>query len=328
MKLRNRTSYMTTLPEGDPPRRRGPSITRRLYLLLLLGLVAYLGYIAFDRLFFLHGWGQVEVDKIAISSARGGRIDVLPIADGQAIGQGELLARIDAPKRCEPEQDPRLQRLAMDAQLTQGRIEVLSQELTRKRAKAEEFTRLRRALEIDTRSSREARQLSDEIDRLQQDVAIAVRRLSIERRQIEQLRAELADKPLPSDCIDEELRAPVAATVLHVGHAPTEVVGRGETIATLVPSDARVRVEAYLEIDDVDDVHVGKVMRVEFPDGQVSPGVIESIHSSAYRSAQRQWDGYTPLSSRVLVHVVPARADQRLRWLNYDRMDVRVRATQ
>lgn len=328
MKLRNRTSYMTNLPEGEPPRRRGPSITRRLYLLLLIGLVLYLAFIAFDRLFYVHGWGQVEVEKVAISSARGGRIQALPVREGQQVAQGELLARIAAPKRCDAEQDPRLQRLLMDAQLTQSKLAVLRGELQRKQAEVRDQTRLRRALEIDTRNSREARQLNEDLARLQQEVALHTRRLEIERNQAEALRAELAAKPEPLECLDEELRAPHPGKLLHVSNAPAEVVDSGATIATLVPRDARVRVEAYLETDDLDDVEVGKAMQVQFPDGHVSPGIIESIHSSAYRSAQRQWDGYTPLSSRVLVHVVPAEPEHSQRWASYDRMDVRVRAVQ
>lgn len=328
MKLRNRTSYMKTLPEGEPPPRRGPSITRRLYMLLLLGLLAYLAYIAFDRLFFVHGWGQVEVEKITISSARGGRIEALNMTEGQQVDEGELLARVGAPKRCHPEQDPRLQRLLMDAELTRSRLAVLAGELQRKRAEAAQYTRLRRALEVDTRNSREARELTDAVEQLQQDVTIHARRLEIERDQAETLRAELAARPLPLECLDEELRAPHPATVLHVGNTAAEVVERGETIATLVPRDAGVRVEAYLETDDLEDVQVGKPMQVEFPDGYVSAGVIESVQSSAYRSAERRWDGYTPLSSRVLVRLVPTEAEQRQRWAAYDRMDVRVRAVQ
>lgn len=328
MKLRNRTSYMTKLPEGEPPRRRGPNLTRRLYLLLLVGLVLYLAFIAFDRLFYLHGWGQVEVEKIAISSARGGRIDALAVREGQQVAPGELVARIAAPKRCEPEQDPRLQRLLMDAQLTQSKLAVLTGELQRKRAEAREQTQLRRALEIDNRNNREARQTAEDIAQLQQEVAIHSRRLQIERDQADALRLELASKPEPLECLDEELRAPRPGIVSHVSNAPTEVVDRGETITTLIPHDGQVRVEAYLETTDLDGVEVGKPMQVQFPDGHVSAGVIEAVQSSAYRSTQREWDGYTPLSSRVLVHVVPADPDQRQRWASYDRMDVRVRAVQ
>lgn len=328
MRLRNRTSYMKTLPESEPPRQRGPSITRRLYLLLLVGLALYLAYIGFDRWFFLHGWGQVEVDKIAIGSARGGRIGVIAVHDGQQVAAGQLLARIDAPERCQPEQDPRLQRLLMDAQLTASRLEVLRVQLKDKQARLAQFGRLRRALEIDTGNSRELRQMTDEVEQLQQDVTVTSRRLAIEGQQAEELRRTLAQKALPSECVAEELRAPRDALVLHVGNVAAEIVDRGETIATLIPADAAVRVEAYLETDDIENVYVGKPIRVDFPDGEVSDGVIESVHSSAYRSAQRQWNGYTPLSSRVLVNIVPAQPQQRERWLAYDRMDVQVRGSQ
>lgn len=328
MRLRNRKSFMTTLPEDAPPVRRGARITHRIYLLVLLSLLVYLAYIAFDRMFFLQAWGQVEVEKIAISSSRGGRIETLVVGEGDRVPAGGLVARIAAPQECRSEDDPRVQRLHMDVQLSRSRISVLGDRLRDRRARADELGGLRRALEIDTRTSREARELADEVDQLEQELALARQRLRIEQQQAARLAANLAARPLAMECAREELRAPKDATVLYVGYKTSEVVTRAQTIVTLIPARPQVRVETYLDSDQLDAVQVGKKMTVEFSDGTKGRGVVEAIYSSAYRSAYREWQDYMPLPSRVRVHVVPENATERQRWLAYDRMDVRVRARQ
>ena len=326
MRLHNRKSFMTSLPDNNPAPRRGPNLTHRLYLLIVLSLVAYLGYLIYERVFFLEAWGQVEVAKVVVSSSRGGRLDSLSVKEGQAVDQGTLLGRIAAAEECDPEVPSRLRELRMQTQLTQSRAHRLQGTLQDKQEKVEEFSTLRRALEINNATSGQLRKLNEDIQELQRDLSQARQTLRIEREQSQALETDWTNRPPPPECSPEALRAPRDATVLHVAHQQDEVVTRAQPIVTLVPDDSPVRIEAYLDEDELDEVHVGKHMTIEFPDGYQSVGRIDAIRSSAYQAARRTKQNYVPVSTRVRLDIVPETAKARERWQMYDRMDVSVRA--
>lgn len=325
MKLRNRKSYITTLPEGTAPANVKPKITQLVYFTILGLIVAYLLYIVAGRLLYLNARGQVEIEKTLISSMRGGHISSLKVREGQQLQKGDLIARIDALKQCIPEENRPLQKLRLDIGLNEQRIVLLNA----KQAELDKLQRggeLRRALELERESVSYGRQFWREQNKLASDLALTAKELELQRIQLKDMEKNMRNQIVPAECRAEVIRAPFAARVQVVRRRVQEFAKRGEAIVILTRNRAPVRIEAYFTEDELRYIHLGKQIGVTFPDGVESTGVVKAIYSSAYSVPEREWKGYRPLTTGVRVHLFPINESEEIHWKQYDRMEVRVRA--
>ena len=325
MKLRNRKSYITNLPEGTAPVSVKPKITQLIYFSILGLIVAYLVYIAVGRLFYLNARGQVEIEKTLISSTRGGHISTLKVREGQQLQKGDLIVRIDALKQCIPEENRQLQKLRLDIGLNEQRI-VLLKVKQAELAKLQRGGELRRALELERESVAYGRQFWREQNKLASDLALTGKELELQRAQLKRLEKNMRNQIVPSECRAEVIRAPFAARVQVVRRRVEEFAKRGEAIVILTRNHAPVRIEAYFTEDELKYINMGKQIDVTFPDGVESTGVVKAIYSSAYSVPEREWKGYRPLTTGVRVHLFPINKNEEIHWKQYDRMEVRVRA--
>jgi len=325
MKLRNRKSYITNLPEGTAPANVKPKITQLIYFSFLGLIVAYLVYIAIGRLFYLNARGQVEIEKTLISSTRGGHISSLRVREGQQLKKGDLIVRIDAIKQCTPKINRPLQKLRLDIALNEQRIallEVKQVELN----KLQRGGQLRRALELERESVSYGKQFWREQNKLTSDLALTGKELELQRDQLKDMEKNMRNQLVPAECQAEVIRAPFAAQVQVVRRRVQEFAKRGDAIVILTRNQAPVRIEAYFTEDELKYINLGKQIDVTFPDGVESTGVVKAIYSSAYSVPEREWKGYRPLTTGVRVHLFPINENEKLHWKQYDRMEVRVRA--
>ena len=325
MKLRNRKSYITTLPEGTAPTNVKSKITQLVYFSILGLIVAYLVYIAAGRLFYLNARGQVEIEKTLISSTRGGHISSLKIKEGQQLQKGDLIVIIDALKQCIPEENRQLQKLRLDIGLNEQRI-VLLKAKQAELARLQRGGELRRALELERESVAYGRQFWREQNKLASDLALTGKELELQRARLKGMEKNMRNQIVPAECRAEVIRAPFAARVQVVRRRVQEFAKRGEAIVILTRNHAPVRIEAYFTEDELKYINMGKQIDVTFPDGVESTGVVKAIYSSAYSVPEREWKGYRPLTTGVRVHLFPINKNEEIHWKQYDRMEVRVRA--
>lgn len=102
MKLRNRTTHFSSLPEGAPPPNPKKRFTARLYFFVLFAVVAYLAYYGVMQLLYIETRGQVEVGRALIYAGTGGIIQEIHVQPGQAVEAGRLLATIIPPQKNPP----------------------------------------------------------------------------------------------------------------------------------------------------------------------------------------------------------------------------------
>lgn len=329
MKLRNRRSYLPTSPESRPPKARAPKVTHYVYLLLLVGILGYLAYIVWQRVMFVEAKGQVEVERITVSSSRGGKISQLPVSDGQAVRNGDLLARILPPQECRAEKDtPRLNDVRMEASLTASEIAILSDRLAELRAQLFERQRLRRALEIDTKLADIAREIRDSIESTKEDIARKRARLGLLQERIEQLQTRVAEQIPPPECRPEVITAPGDGHVYRVAHKKAEIVARAEPLLTFIPGSPKVWVEALIPNDSVDQLSAGQKVSILFPDGVRSSGIVTSITSTTSNVIRPDWEPEPPPANHARLIIRPAKPSDSTRWQTYNRMTVTMRAKQ
>ncbi len=100
MRLKNRKSYMTSLPEGKPPKERKVRITQLIYFFALFSVFAYLAQVGYGRWRYFDGKGRIEVEKTLVSSRFGGRIAAITVQEGDDLQTGDPIARIEPSLEC------------------------------------------------------------------------------------------------------------------------------------------------------------------------------------------------------------------------------------
>ena len=322
MKLRNRKSHVTSLPEGEAPVSRGSRVTKWVYYLLLAGVVGYAGWQLLDYILYVEVRGQIEIEKTRVSPARSGIVEHMGVLEGQRVAKGDLMARIAPEDACTEAPDQKLVKLAFERDLNRRRLALKEQEI---RAKDRRYAALdmRRALELDANLRREAEDLRQELADLRDDAALLASEIELQEASLAELRA--ARDMVPEACRPLAVVAPFDGRVTAVLHRSHEYVRRGEPVFLLTPRRGTVRVEAYPQRDDTERWQPGTVVEVLLPDGGRTLGRVEELHSAAYESIAREKEDYVPVEAHPRVHVRPPDGQTAERWRQFDRMEVFVR---
>ena len=326
MKLNNQKSYMSSLHEGEAPRTLQSKITKYIYFAILLSIASYVVYIFLQKIFYFNEVGFVEVNKISISSTRGGRITSLNFTEGEHLEKNSLIAVIDNHKDCSVKDDDRLEKLKHDIEIDLALLDSLNIQIQQNKGLVLSKDNLLRALELEKKLLVKPNNnnlqkinlaLSNQANLLKQEI-------KLKRKRLTQL-ASITVLPLSEVCFDESITAPFSSKVYSIQKQNFEVVTRAESILTIIADHADVHIELYLEIAQYPNIKSGDVFSVALPDGQRSTAIVESIFSSAYDSADRKWNDYIPVDAHLRVHLIPENQQQAKVWKLFDQMQVKVR---
>lgn len=321
MKLRNRKSYMTSLPEGKPPENIRPRITQIIYYMILVFILGYVIYIFSSRALYFSEHGFVEVDKTIISSSQGGKVIKLPVKEGQKLQQGELMATIAASRNCGGINDTRVNKLNYDLALNRTKLSFLKREINTIKSQLEQSS-LQRALETGQASDSISSKLNYDLLKKQNEAALLDSQIILQQQQV---KPSVYAGSLSSSCINENLIAPFNGYIHSVKRNLNEYTALGKPLLILVKQDARVRIEAYLNNEQLPYLKIGDLVDITFADGIETEAKIENIYSSAFNAPEREWNHYKPLDTQVRVHLEPLNKHDATIWKKYDRMEVSVR---
>ena len=331
MRLRNRKSYITNLPEGRPPPDSRPRITQWIYFLAMFALLAYLGYVVFGRVAFVRGEGLVETKRVALSATRGGVVASVHVVPNQRILAGEPIAVISANQVCDASDNRDQERLQADIELDKLRVDDMRVELTRLQQQRSQLLgneQLRRALEVGRdrgASAMDTREIERDVRKLERELRLRASELEVKRRRLGLMQEQVAARVQSTDCIDERVIAPFDARVLSVQRHANEYLARGETLAVLRPLPERAWVNGFFAEEDLTYLTDGKRMQVHFPNGFKSTAVIDLIRSADFAARDAQQRNAEPIYAPVQVRLVPATGNQHAMWLAHDRMNVQLK---
>jgi len=325
MKLRNRKSYMTTLPEGVAPKNTKASITQLIYFLVLVGAVGYIGFIFVNKYWYFEEIGVVEIEKTIISSSRGGKISGLFVSEGQTLNKKDKIAVIEALRTgCYEADDEKVNKIRFEISNNKAKKKSLEVQLASVKNDEKKFE-LRRALELDRGLLRESERLRREKLAMVGDIDLLSRQIDNQIKHLDNIINSQKNVVLPRDCYSESIRSPFITKVSAIHKRAKEFAQRGEAIVTLIKNNAPVRIEVYLKNETLKYLNAEAILDLVFPDGVKSKGRISKIHSSAYASVKRQLEHYKPVESGIRVHLLPVDNKDRELWMSYDRMNVKVR---
>jgi len=325
MKLRNRKSYMTSLPEGEAPKNAKASITQMIYFLVLIVAVGYIVFIFAKKYWYFEEIGVVEIEKTIISSSRGGQISNIFVSEGQFIKKKEKIAVIEALRTgCHVTDDGKVNKIRFEINNNKVKKKAIEAQLAGLEKEEKKFL-LRRALELDRGLAKESERLRREKLTMVSDIDLLSGQINNQIQHLNNIIKAQKNVILPKECYSESIKSPFITKVSAVHKRPKEFAQRGEAIVTLIRNNAPIRIEVYLEKEILKSLNIGETLDLIFPDGVKSKGRISKIHSSAYASVQRQLEHYKPIESDIRVHLLPVNNKDRETWLNYDRMNVKVR---
>lgn len=323
MRLRNRQTYISTLPEGEADRSSASHITRWLYFSVLFLVFAYLVYVSFTRLTQFQGRGQVELEKTIISPERGGQITRLVVAEGQNLQKGDLMASIKASSVCSPVDKTRMEKLAFDIGLKKIEIDLLKKRIQSELATSNDYS-LRRALELDRSRVKQNEQSERRIADMRLKIEALMDEVALQETAINKARPSLA-VVLDPNCVEQQIRTPLSGTVHSVSHKVFEFAPRGEALVTLIANDAAVRIEAFVENKYRRHVALDTRVEVVFPDGLKTQGTIQNILSSSAAFPRKKFKDYESMESNIRLHILPVSEDDEQVWREHDRMEVTIR---
>lgn len=297
-----------------------------LYFLLLLSIVAGVGYVLALRFLYFRGNGQVEIEKRILSSQKPGKVKVVYRAQGEEFSTGDVLAVIDLDRDCGQVAPPdsRPARLAHEIKRLQAEHRVYRSKHSALKLEAPDAV-LRRALEIGTTDSarRESERIQREQQRLKEKMALLAAEIEVKKIELAALETELAVTSGPA-CELETIYAPFDGVVRHVTRKQDEFIDKGEPLMVVLPDQAEVAVDAYFDWKVLRFVDQGDTMTITFPDGSSGQGTVAGFASASTQAPVRDRKNYVPVESKLLIHIIPQNDKDRLHWQQYDRMDVLV----
>jgi multidrug resistance efflux pump len=326
MKLRTKKSYFQNLPEGEAPNRFWPRAFKFLYFLILASIIVSVCYFFVVRVLYFKGNGQVEVEKHLLSSLKSGRLIRLYKSPGEYFNAGQILATIDLEQECRVmEPDIRPTRLAYDIKKMEADLRLYRSQRNALR-ETEKPAILYRALEIGrpVSSAKEEEEILLEKDRLGKKIELLAAEINVRKRELAELKTQLASGAYSSGCGTETVFAPFEGVVDHVTRKPSEFIGRGEPLLTVVSKNASVTIEAYVDWKVIKYLNEGETLAVTFPDGTKCQAVIAELASAATQSPERILKNYVPVESKLRILLVPENEKDSLYWINNDRVKVTV----
>lgn len=324
MKLRNRKSYLTSLPEGAPPENFRPRITQIIYYVILVSVVAYIIYIFGSRAFYYKEVGYVEVDKTIVSASNAGKILKLSIKEGQYIKKNDLLATIAASKNCTATINTQHAKLKYELALNRSKITLLERVIADLKTRYNSST-LQRALETGQAKNTSNNKLQLDMLKKQNEVDLLESQVILQQQQLKNSQPMRLANNASAECFNENIYAPFNGTVYSIKRKRNEFTRRGEPLFTLIADNAEVRVETYLKTDLLPILTVGKITNVALTENISTQAKIKAIHSSAYKVPEREWNDYKPADTHILVYLQALNKQDAALWKKYDRIEVRVK---
>nr|MBF0222396.1 hypothetical protein [Desulfobulbaceae bacterium] len=97
MKIRNKKTYFSSMPEGQAPYNPSRKLSSTIYFIALSAIVAYLIFYGTTRILYLEARGQVEVGRYLIHANLDGTINKILVSQGDTVSSGQSLVNILQP---------------------------------------------------------------------------------------------------------------------------------------------------------------------------------------------------------------------------------------
>lgn len=314
----------------------------RIVYLTILGLIVFfvLRYF-FLQNFYISADGQIIFDSVEISETEDLRIEKYFIDEGDNIRKGDTLFTYLI-------QDPTLAmaNAAADAANNSGSswaerelyslqksVELNNTQIKGDRDLLESYKKQMKRMENDvilgTASERDLINLEYQISKLETSINLVKSENSVLIKQLNALKlngkttAATTAAQLKGFSPYRAFVSPVDGYIARIYKEPYEVALKSQVILNIYQADS-VYVKGYLEQEDLRYVKIGDIIDVNFPDGQVSEGVIKRFYSSTVLVPEEFQKRFEPAKRTIAVDIIPAPTSDLELWKRYYKLSVKL----
>jgi len=117
--------------------------------------------------------------------------------------------------------------------------------------------------------------------------------------------------------------SPIEGVVTRLHISPYETALKDESIISL-NKNYKLLIKVFLEQENVSDVKVGDLFKIEFPDNSESVGVLKQFYFSTFAMPEEFQKKYEPTTRTVAADLYPLNNEEAKKWKAYYKMSVKI----
>lgn len=349
--FKQKTSVIRVL--SDENGRKNFNWDRVIYIAFLILLFGFLGYYAFNKIFFIKAQGQVSFENIDIRIPDDIRVLEYQVAEDDSVNVGDSLFiysldddNLNAGNNVVVSQSEDAgfsnqltwidrEKFALEKKIAMNNIDkVRANELLK--SFENELQRLENAIILDVLPTDRYEYAKNEIIRLKTEIS----KLDSENRQNNKYIAELnelAEKPVikrasaasSGNVGDGETTAPqvfyspINGNVTRLYTHQFEVALKQDVIMS-IHSDRPMYIKAFFEQEDIAYFNEGDIVNIKFPDGRTSKGFLKRFNYSTFQLPSEFQKRYEPTTRTVAADIYPVSPDDYALWRGFYKMSVTI----
>lgn len=326
MRLRNKPTYLRTVDEVSVKQQKA-NWSQRFYILFLFALIFAVGFYIFNKVYYVRGYGQIQVEKTSIQYLDDIKIKKIYVQENKSVQMGTRLFDFERDDRTADlttvmVRNPRNDLLALKKELAFA---------------INELQRLNREYDFYAQKQKRYERLNiigtiapEELSALDERLVMLAGRIEEQKGDIDALKEQQrmnnqSQSPLPKVFNTVEYcTASAAGRILKIYSGENEVVLKGTTIMDVQNGD-NISMRAYFELADAENIHVGSNVIVQFPDGSKASGIIHRFSLTTIPQPVEFQQKYEPTHRSIVAQIVPT-VDSRSIWMekNFNKMSATI----
>lgn len=349
--FKQKTSVIRVL--SDENGRKNFNWDRVIYIVFLILLFGFLGYYAFNKIFFIKAQGQVSFENIDIRIPDDIRVLEYQVAEDDSVNVGDSLFiysldddNLNAGNNViisQPDETGFSNQLTwIDREKFALEKKIAMNNIDKVRAKEmlknfeNELQHLENAIILDVLPTDRYEYAKSEILRLKTEIS----KLDAENRQNNSYIAELnelAEKPVmkragatsTGNGGDGETTAPqvfyspINGNVTRLYTHQFEVALKQDVIMS-IHTDRPMYIKAFFEQEDIAYFNEGDIVNIKFPDGRTSKGFLKRFNYSTFQLPTEFQKRYEPTTRTVAADIYPVSPDDYALWRGFYKMSVTI----
>jgi multidrug resistance efflux pump len=349
--FKQKTSVIRVL--SDENGRKNFNWDRVIYIAFLILLFGFLGYYAFNKIFFIKAQGQVSFENIDIRIPDDIRVLEYQVAEDDSVNVGDSLFiysldddNLNAGNNVVVSESEDAgfsnqltwidrEKFALEKKIAMNNIDkVRAKEILKNFEN--ELQHLENAIILDVLPTDRYEYAKSEILRLKTEIS----KLDAENRQNSSYIAELnelAEKPVmkrasansSGNAGDGETTAPqvfyspINGNVTRLFTHQFEVALKQDIIMS-IHSDRPMYIKAFFEQEDIAYFNEGDIVNIKFPDGRTSKGFLKRFNYSTFQLPSEFQKRYEPTTRTVAADIYPVSPDDYALWRGFYKMSVTI----
>ncbi|WP_299551211.1 hypothetical protein [Seonamhaeicola sp.] len=311
------------------------NIDRLIYFLILIGLFFWLVSFAYKKTTWIHGNGQMLMEKVDVNFTNDIRVKDIFINEGQMVNVGDtlfnyfqddfdsdaslVLRGLDRTEK----RDHDLQELSKEIQLKYIELNHLKEQL------ALLISREKQAVKLVLLDVYIKVQLDDIINKklqLQSKIKLLQSEINLLGLQKKYLIKSPGGFMGTGSNYGNAYISPIKGVIGQILKNSEEACYKTENVMT-IHNEENVFIKAYFNLKDIAEVKEGSMVYVEFPDNSSSKGIINKLYIATYEAPSEFQKKYEPTERNILAEIIPMNKEEIPEWGKYYKLNLKVKVS-